>query len=35
MGTPHQPDPYDIAFEETIAARGHTAYSRRGQQLAT
>ena len=33
MGTPHQPDPYDIAFEETIAARGHTAFVMRAGQV--
>ena len=26
MGTPFEPDPYDIAFEELIPARGQTAF---------
>ena len=33
MGTPHQPDRYDIAFEETIAARGQTAFVMRAGQV--
>jgi urea carboxylase-associated protein 1 len=33
MSTPHEPDPYDVAFEETIAARGHTAFVVRAGQV--
>jgi urea carboxylase-associated protein 1 len=33
MSKPHQPDRYDIAFEETIAARGHTAFVMRAGQV--
>ena len=33
MGTPHEPDPYDIAFEELIPARGQTAFVVRAGQV--
>ena len=33
MGTPFEPDPYDIAFEELIAARGQTAFVVRAGQV--
>ena len=33
MATPHEPDPYDIAFEELIEARGQTAFVVRAGQV--
>jgi uncharacterized protein len=33
MSTHHQPDPYDVAFSEPIAARGHTAFVMRAGQV--